>query len=103
MRSRWIEIVRVAKPSGPQLKDCKTDASLVFSPKAGFAMASDRCSKAHRFGPAHQHLRTSPVFQSCRALSLALIVFIQYDPESFRGCDERQSGSRLEIQFHILP
>src|SRR5439155_26962558 len=78
------------------------DVSLGFFPKAGFVTARDRCSKARSFGPVHQRLRTSPAFQFCRALSLAVTVFIQLNPESFRRCGAPRSGSRLEIQFHIL-
>jgi len=55
----------------------KTDAWSVFFLRAGFAMARDRCLKAHRFGPAHQRSRTLPALRFCPALSLAAIASIR--------------------------
>mgnify|MGYP003694255409 CR=1 FL=1 len=70
-------------------------------PRAGFAMARDRCSKAHRCGPAHQRWRTLPAFRFCPALSLAAIASIRLNA----GCrfGARPFGSRSAIQSRILP
>ena len=78
----------------------RRDAWSVFFPRAGFAMARDRCSKAHRCGPARQHWHTLPAFRFCPALSLAAIASIRLDA----GCrfGARPSGSRSAIQSRIF-